>query len=99
MALVVDGKKLAAEIRAEVAEAVKVLPSSPCLATVLVGEDPASQVYVRNKHRACAKVGMESIQLELPASASEAASSTPMRLMLPLKPQRSFSSSRPTGLP
>lgn len=72
MALVVDGKKLAAEIRAEVAEAVKVLPSSPCLATVLVGEDPASQVYVRNKHRACAKVGMESIQLELPASSSQA---------------------------
>lgn len=69
---VVDGKKLAAEIRAEVAQDVQKLPSAPILATVLVGEDPASQVYVRSKHRACAQVGMGSIQREFPASLSQA---------------------------
>jgi methylenetetrahydrofolate dehydrogenase (NADP+)/methenyltetrahydrofolate cyclohydrolase len=69
---VVDGKKLAAEIRAEVAARVEALSGPPpTLATVLVGEDPASQVYVRNKHRACRKAGIRSLQIELPASVSE----------------------------
>jgi methylenetetrahydrofolate dehydrogenase (NADP+)/methenyltetrahydrofolate cyclohydrolase len=73
MSTVVDGKKLAAEVRAEVAEAVKQLGgAAPCLATVLVGEDPASQVHVRNKHRACRKAGMNSVKIELDASIGEA---------------------------
>ena len=73
MTTVVDGKKLALEIRAEVAEQVTKLGGvPPCLATVLVGEDPASQVYVRHKHRACRKAGLNSIQVELPASTPQA---------------------------
>jgi len=51
----IDGKAVAAKVRADVGEAVKVLPRQPTLAVVLVGEDPASQVYVRSKKRsACA---------------------------------------------
>ena len=73
MTTVVDGKKLALEIRADVAEQVtKLGGDAPCLATVLVGEDPASQVYLRNKHRACRKAGLNSIQVELPASTPQA---------------------------
>ena len=72
MTRIVDGKQLAADIRAEVADAIKELSGeAPCLATVLVGEDPPSQVYVRNKHRACAKAGMRSLQIELPDTLSQ----------------------------
>lgn len=71
-AAIIDGKKLAEEIRVNVAE--KVIErktagkSIPGLATVLVGEDPASQVYVRSKHRACEKLGINSFSHALPAS-------------------------------
>lgn len=73
-AKIIDGKKLADKIRAEVKEAVqarvgRVLPG---LATVLVGEDPASQVYVRSKHRACEEVGIQSFGHVLPATATQA---------------------------
>ncbi len=68
MTRVVDGKKLAAEIRAEVASEVAARSGPvPCLATVLVGDDPGSQVYVRHKHIDCRKVGFNSVQIELPA--------------------------------
>ena len=70
-----DGKQVAAEIRAEVAAGVKEFCSSgapaPCLAAVLVGEDPASQVYVRNKARACQKAGIEGRTHRLPADAGQ----------------------------
>jgi methylenetetrahydrofolate dehydrogenase (NADP+)/methenyltetrahydrofolate cyclohydrolase len=70
---VVDGKKLAAELRAEAAAEAAGLPGGPpCLAAVLVGEDPASQVYVRSKRRAFEKAGMRSILIEHPATISEA---------------------------
>ena len=72
MTTIVDGKKIAAEIRSEVASRIAALPGVvPCLATVMVGDDPASQVYVRHKHRDCAKVGMNSVQVELPAETSQ----------------------------
>ena len=75
MANIIDGKKLAADIRAEVAEeTAKVIQEkgiTPCLAAVLVGEDPASQVYVRNKHRACEKAGMASQQHKLPVETTQ----------------------------
>lgn len=62
-AQILDGKRIAGEIREEVAEEVTKFRSgghaAPCLAAVLVGEDPASQVYVRNKARACEKAGIE----------------------------------------
>lgn len=75
MATVIDGKAYAAELRSRVAEAVSVLITNhhvkPGLAVVLVGEDPASQVYVRNKGKQTAETGMESVEHKLPAETSE----------------------------
>ena len=75
-ARLLDGAALGRTIRGEVAEAVKELRDRgivPGLAVVLVGEDPASQVYVRSKGRACEEAGMHSVTVRLPADASEAA--------------------------
>ncbi len=66
-ALVLDGKAVAAAVRDEVAARVERLGFAPGLATVLVGDDPASHVYVRNKRRTAEKVGIRSIHHELPA--------------------------------
>ena len=75
-ASIIDGKAAAAQVRADVAarvaERVAQGRPAPGLAVVLVGEDPASQVYVRNKGRATREVGMASIEHKLPVSASEA---------------------------
>ncbi len=72
MAQVVDGKRLSQEIRAELAEAIRKLGRGrPCLAAVLVGEDPASAVYVRNKRWACEQTGLDAVQVDLPAETSE----------------------------
>ena len=72
MAKILDGAALAKEIRAEVAADVAEMQRrhdvTPGLAAVLVGEDPASAIYVRNKRRACAEVGMASETFLLPAS-------------------------------
>jgi methylenetetrahydrofolate dehydrogenase (NADP+) / methenyltetrahydrofolate cyclohydrolase len=70
-----DGKALAATIKADLTERVAALKErgfTPGLGTVLVGDDPGSHAYVRGKHRDCAEVGIASIQVELPASVSEA---------------------------
>jgi len=68
-ATILDGKALAGQIRAEIGEKVAQFTATsnvtPCLAAVLVGQDPASQVYVRNKQKACEKLGMTS-QLHTP---------------------------------
>ena len=64
-ARIIDGNALSANIRGQLAEratALKVKGVTPCLAVILVGEDPASQVYVRNKVNACEKVGMRSLK-------------------------------------
>ncbi len=75
-ARIIDGKLAAKEIRAEVGLAVegriKAGKTRPGLATVLVGEDPASHDYVRSKHKACLEAGIESFGHELPATASQA---------------------------
>lgn len=75
MTTVIDGKAVAAELRETVARAVAGLKKEhdvePALAVVLVGEDPASQVYVRNKGVATEKAGMRSIEHKLSESASE----------------------------
>jgi len=74
-ARILDGKATAAAIKAELRERVSALKDRgvvPGLGTVLVGEDPASQAYVRGKHRDCAEVGIESIRVDLPATASQA---------------------------
>lgn len=74
-ATILDGKALAAEIRAEVKEKVAARvaagKSVPGLATVLVGENPASQSYVRSKRKSSAEVGIESFGYELPATATQ----------------------------
>lgn len=65
-----DGKAAAAAIKAELRDRVTALRAAgvvPGLGTVLVGNDPGSQIYVKGKHRDCAEVGIESIQVELPA--------------------------------
>jgi methylenetetrahydrofolate dehydrogenase (NADP+)/methenyltetrahydrofolate cyclohydrolase len=76
-AKVIDGKAVAAKIRGGVAEAAGRLRNevsvTPGLATVLVGNDPASKVYVRGKSRACVGAGLASFELSLPAAISEAA--------------------------
>tara|TARA_Y100001934_G_C12380963_1_gene792386 strand:- start:2784 stop:3647 length:864 start_codon:yes stop_codon:yes gene_type:complete len=70
-----DGKAISKEIQAEIAtEVASFIEQSgvtPCLAAVLVGDDPASEVYVRNKHRACERVGIASQMHKLPASTSQ----------------------------
>jgi methylenetetrahydrofolate dehydrogenase (NADP+)/methenyltetrahydrofolate cyclohydrolase len=71
-AKIIDGKAIGAGIRADVAAAVAALPGQPALAVVLVGDDAASQVYVRNKGRATEAAGMRSIEIRLPAETSEA---------------------------
>jgi methylenetetrahydrofolate dehydrogenase (NADP+) / methenyltetrahydrofolate cyclohydrolase len=71
----IDGNVLSTKVRERITTdvaAMKVNGITPGLAVVLVGEDPASQVYVRNKVAACAKVGMHSVMHKLPAETSEA---------------------------
>jgi methylenetetrahydrofolate dehydrogenase (NADP+)/methenyltetrahydrofolate cyclohydrolase len=72
---VIDGKAVAAAVRERVAVEVEGFRTErgrpPALATVLVGDDPASQIYIRNKHRACEEVGIASLHHDLPADVSE----------------------------
>lgn len=73
-AKLIDGNKVAAEIRAEVKLEVDELKKNaiqPCLAVVLVGQNPASKVYVGSKVRACEEVGITSVRLDLPADIEE----------------------------
>jgi methylenetetrahydrofolate dehydrogenase (NADP+) / methenyltetrahydrofolate cyclohydrolase len=67
----IDGKAIGARIRARVAAAVKELPGQPGLAVVLVGDDPASQVYVASKGKATLEAGMRSIEIRLAGDTSE----------------------------
>lgn len=74
MAKIIDGKKISLEIKDEVKNDVaKLLEKGiePCLAVILVGENPASQVYVRNKKKACEYVGIKSLSYELSAETTE----------------------------
>ena len=74
-ARIIDGKAVAAEVRARVAGEVASFEAehgrTPLLVTVIVGDDPASEVYVKNKHRACGEVGMRSLHHGLPAETTE----------------------------
>lgn len=75
-AQLLDGKAIAEQIQGEIAARVAAFQAKtgvqPLLAAVLVGEDPASQVYVRNKERGCAKVGIGSRLVRLPSSTTQA---------------------------
>lgn len=66
-----DGSAVAADVRASVKAAVAQLPGQPRLAVVLVGDDPASEVYVRNKVKSTEEAGMVSVHHRLPATASQ----------------------------
>lgn len=75
MSELIDGKKVSEDTRAEIAKGIEELKSSsgitPGLAAVLVGDDPASEIYVRNKRKACEKVGIYSEEHKLPAETTE----------------------------
>lgn len=74
-ARIIDGKAVAASVRARIATEVQVFAEErgrvPALATVIVGDDPASEVYVGHKHRACEEVGIRSVHHGLGAETSE----------------------------
>jgi len=70
-AQILDGKALAQKIKLEIATQVKTLSRQPGLGTILVGDDPGSVSYVDGKHRDCADVGIASIRIDLPATATE----------------------------
>ncbi len=71
-AALIDGKAIASELLDTLAAEIKQLRAAPTLAVILVGEDPASEVYVRNKVRTAERIGMQSLHFRLPASASQA---------------------------
>lgn len=75
MAIIIDGKAISAQIREEIAEKVRIYKEEtglcPGLAVVIVGENPASQVYVRNKKKACEQVGFNSWVYEMPESTTQ----------------------------
>ena len=75
-ARIIDGKSIAAELRGKIAQATASLATAhkvtPCIAVVLVGDDPASTVYVRSKAKAVAEAGMRTFDRKLPAATNEA---------------------------
>ena len=72
VAAIIDGKAFAAKLRGEIAKAVKALPRKPGLAVVLVGDDPASAVYVKSKGKQTVEVAMLSFEHRLPADTAQA---------------------------
>lgn len=70
--MIIDGKQIAKELRAGIAEQVSKLNRKPGLAVILVGDDPASAVYVRNKDNACKEVGFYSEKINKPESITQA---------------------------
>lgn len=70
-AQILDGKAVAQKIKLEIASQVKSLKRQPGLGTILVGDDPGSVSYVAGKHRDCAEVGIASIRIDLPGTATE----------------------------
>lgn len=70
-AQIIDGAAVAKRLRLEIAEQVKTCGTAPGLAVVLVGENPASQVYVRNKAKACEEAGFNSFRHDLPATTTQ----------------------------
>ncbi len=75
MSILMDGKALSIEIRAKIKSQIEEMKTrgeeAPSLAVVLVGDDPASKIYVRNKKNACAEAGITSYEFTLPATATE----------------------------
>ena len=72
MSQLLDGKLVSAKMLDRIADSVKAMPAPPTLAVVLVGDDPASQIYVSYKKKACERVGIRSLEHTLPADAGQA---------------------------
>jgi methylenetetrahydrofolate dehydrogenase (NADP+)/methenyltetrahydrofolate cyclohydrolase len=70
-AIILDGKATAAVIKGEMRQIVSTMAKKPGLGTILVGDDPGSHSYVTGKHKDCAEVGINSIRIDLPATASQ----------------------------
>ncbi|MBP5083043.1 MAG: bifunctional methylenetetrahydrofolate dehydrogenase/methenyltetrahydrofolate cyclohydrolase FolD [Methanomicrobium sp.] len=68
--MIIDGKAVSEKILAAVSKEVADSGLTPCLATVIVGDDPASQMYVRMKHKACERVGIKSVGVVLPGTST-----------------------------
>ncbi|MDR1465220.1 MAG: bifunctional methylenetetrahydrofolate dehydrogenase/methenyltetrahydrofolate cyclohydrolase FolD [Oscillospiraceae bacterium] len=73
MAQLLSGTAVSAKVLERIAEETRTLPVQPTLAVIIVGDDPASRVYVNNKKKACAKAGFRSLEYALPAEAGQAA--------------------------
>lgn len=74
MAVIIDGKALSAKLKNQMKEKVEFLKTTginPCLAVIIVGENPASKVYVNNKKKSCAELGIESLEYALPEETTE----------------------------
>lgn len=70
--MIIDGKKIAQQIQDEIQSSLsKIHGRKPCLAVILVGEHPASRIYIERKTQACKEVGIESLQINLPLSITE----------------------------
>ncbi len=69
--MIIDGKNFAQKVREDIKKNVNALSFQPALAVILVGDDPASQVYVGNKIKACESAGIKSLEHRLPATASK----------------------------
>jgi methylenetetrahydrofolate dehydrogenase (NADP+)/methenyltetrahydrofolate cyclohydrolase len=69
----IDGAMVAARVRSEVRDAVATMPVKPGLATILVGEDPASAVYVASKRRTCVELGIRDLHQHLSADVTQEA--------------------------
>jgi len=72
MAQILDGKAVSEKLFARIAEEAKALPVQPCLAVIIVGDDPASRIYVANKRKNCEQVGFCSLEYALPAATGQA---------------------------
>jgi methylenetetrahydrofolate dehydrogenase (NADP+)/methenyltetrahydrofolate cyclohydrolase len=71
MSKIINGKEIAEEIKNEIKNEITKLKTKPCLAVIVVGKNPSSQIYVKNKKLACEKVGIKSISHELKENTSE----------------------------
>lgn len=71
MTNIIDGKTVAANIAEELSQEIKNLERKPCLAVIIVGDDPASKIYVNNKKKKAVSLGLESVVIQLPEIVSE----------------------------
>ena len=71
MAILIDGKVVSAAERELIKDQISKMAVKPGLAVILVGNDPASAVYVRNKHKACLEVGINSYEITMPEETTE----------------------------